>query len=131
MKKIFSFLTLLLACASLHAQSWVAPNEGTYNGETVVYATLTTNLNGVLPSQLCVGAFIDDECRASSSSETTPSGELYVIRVQGDQDLDNGKPITFKVCDTSTGNEYPLTCAQAVTFNNATYGIPLVVFSCR
>ena len=124
MKKIFSFLTLLLACASLHAQSWVAPNEGTYNGETVVYATLTTNLNGVLPSQLCVGAFIDDECRASSSSETTPSGELYVIRVQGDQDLDNGKPITFKVCDTSTGNEYPLTCAQAVTFNNATYGYP-------
>lgn len=76
------------------------------------------------PSQLCVGAFIDDECRASSSSETTPSGELYVIRVQGDQDLDNGKPITFKVCDTSTGNEYPLTCAQAVTFNNATYGYP-------
>ena len=115
---------LLLACASLHAQSWAAPGEGAYNSETVVYATLTTNLNAS-PRSLVVAAFIDDDCRASVTPSITPKQTyLYEIRVQGDRDDDNGKPITFKVYDPKSGNEYVLACAQAITFNNATYGYP-------
>ena len=126
MKKLFSFLALLLACASLHAQSWIAPGEGTYNGETVVYATLTTNLAGVDPSSLVVAAFIDGDCRASVYPSSTPAqGFLYEIRVQGDRDNDSGKPIAFKVYDPMSGCEYPLTSNQSVTFaNDGTYGYP-------
>lgn len=125
MKRIFSFLTLLLACAGMHAQSWMAPDEGTYNSETVVYATLSTNLDEMLAGRRPVAAFIGDECRASVYPESTPTGAwLYAITVKGDRDADNGKTITFKVYDPATESEYPLTCAQTVTFNNETYGYP-------
>lgn len=134
MKKFFSLL-MLFACASIHAQSWLAdlPAEGAYNNYTVVIAQLTTS--NITSTELVIGAFIEGKCRVSVSPDkddtsgapklSISGNPIYTIMVPGDMNTvttDAGKIITFKVYDPSTGLEYPL--ATEVTFDGDTHGFP-------
>ncbi|MCR4921388.1 MAG: hypothetical protein K5945_06730, partial [Bacteroidaceae bacterium] len=133
MKKMFSFLLLMLTTLGMQAQSWrgtepIVGDGNSYNHETVVYATLTSNLAS--PS-LNIAAFIGDECRASvypdvgteaTGAPTTASGNNYTIRVAGDKSADMGKTITFKVFDPDSGLEYTL--GTTLQFDGETHGEP-------
>ena len=120
MKKLFSLMSLLLACVGAQAQSWsgTVVENGKYNHETVLWANITTNLPS---TNLQIAAFVDGECRASAVPEVDSSGApvggnpLYVLRIKGDQTADQGKSIMFRVYDGDTGNEYVL--PQALTFD--------------
>ena len=141
MKKLYSLFALLLACVSVQAQNWTVPTES-YNNYMVVYAQLQTNL----PTDIDVriGAFIDDQCRAiidpqrkdTDGSKVYAEGTtnaVYVIVVPGNANVsatntsivsDQGKAITFKAWDPTTGYEYSLT-TPAITFaGDGTYGDP-------
>lgn len=124
MKKLYSFLALMLATVSIHAQSWLGTelNEYAYEGTTVVYAHLTSNLSDPNAN---IAAFIDGTCRAWATPEATPDdSNLYILQVRGDK-IDNDKVITFKVFDQSTGFEYLLTPSEPITFEDMrTYGYP-------
>ena len=106
MRKLLSLITMLCAAIAVQAQSWAAPADKTYPGETVVYASLTTNLGTA--SQFTIGAFIEDVCRASATSQTVNGKTIFTLRVQGGND-DLGKPISFKAFYSGNGLEYELT----------------------
>lgn len=134
MKKFYSLLVLMFACASLHAQSWLGgiPEEGAYNNYTVVVAQLMTS--NITSTDLVIGAFMEDKCRVSVGPDKDLSGApklsisgnpIYTIVVPGDLNTvttDAGKLISFKVYDPSTGLEYSLT--PTVTFDGETHGFP-------
>lgn len=122
MKKFYSFLALMLVTVSIHAQSWAGtePDDQAYNHETVVYASVTTNLNS---PRLNVAAFIDGACRASAYPTTGQTGQpIYTLNVKGDRDADQGKTISFKVYDPETGFEYLLD--ETLSFDGETHGYP-------
>ena len=122
---------MLLTTVGAIAQDWnlVEPDGKEYSS-TWVIAQLNTNLT-TAKSQIAIGAFIGDECRAIAYPEggeagsTTQSGSLiYSIRIPSYKRF--GEPdatITFRAYDATTGLEYKL----AETFNyqnDITYGTP-------
>lgn len=129
MKRILLSLLLVLVVVGVRAQSWTAPGENAYNHETVLYVSLTTNLGYDSSIEYnFIGAFIDGECRASASMTSTPvaADRFYELRVRGDRDTDEGKPITLKYCNTGKGGGivYTLTPPTTPIFNGETQGQP-------
>lgn len=123
MKKSFLILLLQLSVVGMFAQSWRGsePADGSYNHETVLYATLQAENTS---SSFVIGAFIDNVCRASASPEMSPVGEssIYTLRIMGDRTDDQGKTITFKAYDEMTGLEYTL--SKTITFDGEQHGYP-------
>ena len=109
---------LLCAAIVVQAQSWTAPDNNAYEDETVVYARLTTNLGTA--ADFVIGAFIDDVCRASAGPSTANGQTYFTLRIKGSS-ADNGKDISFKACDTTTGLEYDLTPTLAYTGESYQY----------
>ncbi len=123
-KRLLTLALLLSVLLGVQAQGelsqWADPSSQ-YHVQTVVYARLTLDTeNGAVDAYGNVngeiGAFIDDELRAVVSvdryvGETTIAdipAYIYALRVGGEQGVDEGKSITFKVKDANTGFIYPL-----------------------
>ena len=124
MKKIYSFLALLLMAVGMQAQSWEIQPDGEYPYSTVVYARLQTNLTS---SNLIIGAFIDGYCKTAVAAEPDEyTGQpLYTLNVKSDLDGDLNKDIYFKLYDGETGFEYSLTSPIEMKFTDlGTYGNP-------
>lgn len=122
MKKLLFTLAMLLSfVGASFAQSWSSPGDGTYNHETPVYVTVTSNAD---VANFVLGAFIAGECRATATAEypTGSATPLWTLVVQGDKAADLGKTINFKVYDQSTNMEYTLT--NTLTFGGETHGQP-------
>jgi hypothetical protein len=121
MKKLLFTLAMLLSFSGASfAQSWSSPGDGTYNHETFVHVTVTSNAD---VANFVLGAFIAGECRATATAEypTTGNGTpLWTLRVWGDKAADLGKTINFKVYDPSTNMEYTLT--NTLTFDGESHG---------
>ena len=122
MKKLLFTLAMLLSFGGASfAQSWSSPGDGTFNHETPVYVTVTSNAD---VANFVLGAFIAGECRATATAEypTGSATPLWTLVVQGDKTADLGKTINFKVYDPSTNMEYTLT--NTLTFDGDTHGQP-------
>lgn len=122
MKKLLFTLAMLLSfVGASFAQSWSSPEDGTYNHETPVYVTVTSNAD---VANFVLGAFIAGECRATATAEypTGSATPLWTLVVQGDKAADLGKTINFKVYDQSTNMEFTLT--NTLTFGGETHGQP-------
>ena len=118
--KIRHTLILLLLCwtHSLFAQNWPVIDPFAYNDETVVYATLQTNVPSDPMSDFVVGAFIGNECRAQA---VTPhvgidGSQFFILRVAGDQTADLGKVITFMVYHKPMGMTYEIAPPNPITY---------------
>ena len=130
MKKILFTLTAVLFASGLFAQSHWTVNQNQWESETVVYAKL--NL-GNLPNEpdwsaYEVAAFVDDEVRAVTMGTPNPAimtyadYNYYPLRVKGDPDADDGKPITFKMYSPQ-GMEYDLTAVgEDITWDGEMHG---------
>lgn len=115
MKKfLLSSLLMLLGMSAFAQSGWTNPS-GNYQLETVVYAAVDCGDYGLYGNDALpeVAAFVNGELRAVVSEYTqieVPAGEgrIYTIRVGGEVS-DNGKVISFKLYDPSSGLIYPLT----------------------
>ena len=130
MKKTLLLLTTLLSLGlGAYAQSaWTGPDAHQYNDETVVYATLSINghATGADNADYAVAAFIGDECRAVAEEAMTGVGgtTLFVLRVGGDHEADQGSTLRFEARYKAKGTTYAVSAASAVTFNSESWGRP-------
>ena len=123
MKKLLFTFAMLFSFGGVNfAQSW-RPVDGSYNHETVVYATISSNVD---VANFVMGAFISGECRALAYAEADPTGAggplLWTLRVLGDKTDDLNKTISFKAYDGNTNLEYTLT--TTLQFDGETQGTP-------
>lgn len=152
MKRLLLFFSALMAIASgTWAQADAAhftidpPLPGGQSTETVVRAKLVlgTTLSGNL-SNYEIAALVNGEVRAivfgnqqvSPASTTAADYNYFEFRIPGNFDnagtSDNGKAITFKMYNSTTGLEYDLT-SPAISFStNGSHGTlsSLVELSC-
>lgn len=66
-------------------------------------------VNGILVgnSESRVAAFIGDECRGVAAPEEVHGATYVTMTVFGNGDLDQGKPVSFRLWDATTGVAYP------------------------
>ena len=66
-------------------------------------------VNGILVgnSESRIAAFIGDECRGIAAPEEVRGAAYVTMTVFGNGDLDQQKPITFRIWDATTGVAYP------------------------
>lgn len=126
MKKLVSLLSLLLLSSiGVWAQSWTPPSgdNSQYPHETIVYATVESNLPLGLNSPCEIGAFIDGECRAQG---TTSDSRLFLFRVGGTSEELNSKEITFKFYYYMTNAEYEIKTKDGskVMFDGESHAYP-------
>lgn len=145
MKRLLSITVALLAIAvGAWAQHFTIdpPLPGGQSTETVVYAKLVTGttLSGNLANYE-IAALVDGNVRAivtgntdsyaASEGATAADFNYFVFSIPGNftgtADTDNGKPITFKMYNSTTGLEYDLT-SQALTFDGARHGTQSALF---
>ena len=135
MKKLLLTLTAVLFATGMFAQNHWTVDANQWPSETVVYAKL--NL-GELPNEPAwsayeVAAFVEnsdgiEEVRAVTMGTENPAIKdyadynYYPLRVKGDPDADDGKPITFKMY-TPQGMEYDLTAVgENITWDGEMHG---------
>ena len=151
MKKLL-FITLALvafvtgAWAQDHWTTVSHAGEGA-SQYTPVYATLNLgSATNIDYQNYVVAAFVGDEelprVYQSGSEQAYPAStaaadyNYFVLNIPGNFDSaaesDNGKTITFKLYNTSSGLEYNLTTSTAITFDGAQHGTTsaLVELSC-
>ncbi len=127
MKKLLSFLFLLLTTSGAWADHWT-PSSAYTQGDAVIYAEVVSN---TMTGASEVAAFIDGVCVASAKKEVLYYGREgdrgisgYVLRARGNNNL-VGKEITFKAYNDTLGLEYKLTPNEKITFQlTGTYGYP-------
>ncbi|MCR5818845.1 MAG: hypothetical protein K6F89_07105 [Prevotella sp.] len=119
------FFLLCLAHVSF-AQNWQVENPYAYNDETVVYATLNTNVPNDPMTDFVMAAFVGDECRATATAPYVGNdgSQFFVLRVLGDQTEDLGKSIVFKVYHKPMGMTYEVTSQNAINYNGESVGTP-------
>ena len=139
MKRLLSLTVALLAIAVGWAQETThfsidPPLPGGQSTETVVEAKLVTNatLSGNL-SNYEIAALVDGKVRAivfgNSNSYGAPGAEAadynyFVFRIPGNfttSEEDNGKAITFKMYNSTSGLEYDLS-SPTITFDGERHG---------
>lgn len=126
MKKVLFTLMLILASAGIKAQGWTAPADGAYNHRTVLYLSLS-DIPGYSPTDGCIGAFINDECRGSARYEMPPVGGpgLFTLEVWGDVSKDNGATITLKYCNMgAAGHGLVYQLPQTFIYDGNSHGEP-------
>ena len=98
MRRLSYLITLLCFVVQAVAQSWQSPAPRAYSDETVVYATIQSNVVSDPMSDFMVAAFIDGECRAEATQPVVGAdgSQFFILRVGGEQPADLGKPISFK-----------------------------------
>jgi hypothetical protein len=108
------------------SQDWLVVSPYAYNDETVVYATLQSNVPGDPMTDFVVAAFIDGECRAEAVMPSTgvDGSQFFILRVRGDQTDDKGKTITFKAYHKPMRMTYDLTPARTVLYTGESEGTP-------
>ena len=118
----------ILAVTKVAAQlPWTPVDEYKYNDETIVYVRISTGDTSADndPSRFCVGGFIEGECRGVADATLGDEGYyLYVVRVRGDRDSDNGKTISFKIYDRVNDFDFDATPSRPVTFTGESEGFP-------
>lgn len=134
MKKILVFLTFLSLSLGAAAQDnpwqWNRDDNSGAQDRTVIFADLvvdgnTVDING-LDSHYLIGAFIDGQCRGLAETVTNSGKQWLQIEVFGNYGKtdDSGKPISFRLYDKDSANEYLLSSSREVVWNQATYGMP-------
>lgn len=118
---------------------WTLSHDGEgASTETVVYAKLDLGSPSQTPdyANYEVAAFVGDEVRAvaaCTSNLSTGNNNYFLLNVKGNYDQagteDDGKNIAFKMYNLTTGVEYNLTPASAVTFNGGSYGSYSALFA--
>lgn len=114
-------MTFFLLCNTLWllAQSWTAEDPFKYNDETVVYATIQSNVPSDPMTDFVVAAFVDGECRVEAREPVTgvDGSQFFILRVRGDQPADLGKAISFRVYHKPMYKTYNLTPPQQYTLH--------------
>lgn len=125
MRRLTTTLAFLALTLLMQAQVWTMVDVRQYNDETIVYATISNDLDDSIDEWM-LAAFIDGECRAEAREPSVGvDGSLFfILRVYGDRDADNGKPVTFRVCHKTTQQEYECQSSTSVIFNGMSYGMP-------
>ena len=129
---MMTLLMLLVSAVGAKAQHWTESHSGEGHAtETVVYANLDLGSPSMTPiyGNYQVAAFVDGEVRAiATANRDASSGEFlnfFSLVVKGNYDQagteDDGKTITFKLYNMSSGVEYDLTSA-AITFDGQMHG---------
>lgn len=122
-----ALLSLFLCLTQwVFSQDWLVVSPYAYNDETVVYATLQSNVPGDPMTDFVVAAFIDGECRAEAVTPSTgvDGSQFFILRVRGDQTDDKGKTITFKAYHKPMRMTYDLTPARTVLYTGESEGTP-------
>lgn len=122
-----ALLSLFLCLTQwVFSQDWLVVSPYAYNDETVVYATLQSNVPGDPMSDFVVAAFIDGECRAEAATPSmgVDGSQFFILRVRGDQTDDKGKTITFKAYHKPMRMTYDLTPARTVLYTGESEGTP-------
>lgn len=122
-----ALLSLFLCLTQwVFSQDWLVVSPYAYNDETVVYATLQSNVPGDPMTDFVVAAFIDGECRAEAATPSmgVDGSQFFILRVRGDQTDDKGKTITFKAYHKPMKMTYDLTPARTILFTGESEGTP-------
>ncbi len=119
-------VSLLCLVHAAFAQDWHVADPYAFNDETVVYATIQSNVPSDQMTDFAVAAFIDGECRVEAKSPVVgiDGSEFFILRVRGDQTTDLGKAITFRAYHKSLGETYDLTPAIEVNYTGESEGAP-------
>lgn len=127
MKKVLFLMLVILSTVTMQAQKWTAPSDSEYPNENPIYVQV--KINGQPSTSVEVAAFIDGVCRgtATEATEYTQDGNLYPLRVWGnDDDINESKDITFKVFDNNSGIVF--SCTKTATFSGDTESeVPFVL----
>ena len=115
-------LLLLLVCLSngwLFANHWT-PNASEYENNMTLTGVIQINGVEQQSTTLEVGVFCGEECRGSGYAVYFFPTQRYVIQllVFGE----NGNPLTFKLYDSSMGQEIDMDSPDPVIFNTNGYG---------
>ena len=103
MKRLLFTMMLIVAALAIWAQRWTPVNANSYSSEAIVYVQVTISGRvATANNPLEVSAFMDDKCRAQSTSIYTPATNTgprncYCLRIPGNPQEDANKAITFKV----------------------------------
>ena len=119
-------ISLLYFVQSAFAQNWVVSAPHAYNHETVVYATVQSNVPTDPMTDFVVGAFIGNQCRAKVEAPTVGKDrkQFFILRVKGDYTADAGKTIDFRVYYKPFGVSYSVEPAAPVMFSGESVGQP-------
>lgn len=127
MRYILKLIPMLLAALGAQAQDWHPVDAHRYADETVVYARLTVN-DERQGAGYQMAAFIDGECRAVCTQATSGADglPLFVLRVHGDRNADQGKSVSFEICETARQLVYDVvpTASGGVVFDGESWGMP-------
>ena len=126
MRRLTLLISLLCLVLEAVGQSWTVSDPYAYNDETVVYATLLSNVSEDPMTDFIVGAFIDEECRGEATQPTTGAdgSQFFILRVHGDQQDDLGKPITFRVFHKPMMMTYDLISSDDIRYTGGSVGTP-------
>ena len=123
MKRLFLLLSLLLGTSAMWAANIWQPTMTSGTRSTPLYVSVF--VNGVQTTNgLEVAAFVDDECRASSTTANQLNNSAYLLRVWGTEE-DMGKTITFKAFHNNL--VYAFTLTQSFDNETETHTRPIVL----
>ncbi|MBR6121678.1 MAG: hypothetical protein IKQ05_04730 [Prevotella sp.] len=121
-------LIIFLLCLvhGTFAQNWQVADPYAFNDETVVYATLQSNVPDDPMTDFVVAAFIDGQCRVEAKAPVVgvDGSKFFVLRVRGDQTADMGKVISFRTYHKPMGKTYDLTPSRSVVYTGESEGTP-------
>ena len=124
MRKILLALCLLLPAVTGWAEarhpSWNAPGVNEFPNSTPLYVKINVLGDGETYVQQ-VAAFVNGECRAESTSPNNRG--IYVLRVWGDLEEENGAAITFRVMCGSL--EYSFTHTEVFDGEADAHTVPI------
>ncbi len=130
MKLRYAFIIVLLCFVSNSiAQDWQVADPYAFNDETVVYATLQSNVPTDPQTDFVLAAFIDGECRAEARTPVVgvDGSRFFILRVKGDQTSDKGKAIAFRTYHKPTRKTYDLTVSTpqaGISYSGESEGTP-------
>lgn len=131
MKRILLLFQLLCITLGIWADFSPVQPSGQAQGSTVIFFDLNLNGQKIEPSAFDnsyqIGAFINGECRAVATVESTASSDKYYqLVVSGNYTIDEedtDQEITFQIYMKASACTYLLTSDQTVKFGaQATYG---------
>lgn len=119
MKRVVILLLICLSNGWLFANHWT-PNESEYENNMTLTGVIQINGEEQHSTTLEVGVFCEGECRGSGYAVYFFPTQRYVIQllIFGE----NGNPLTFKLYDSSLGQEIDMASPDPVTFNANGYG---------
>lgn len=122
MKKVLLTIITMVLFGNAKANHWIPITGNQYN--MTVYGIVLIDGEEQTRTDLEIGAFCGEECRASVFPEFFGPTNQYMATMTVLSNVTSGETITFKLYDHSANQELELNCVNTINFvSDATIGI--------